>query len=59
MMLEGAARSVALFWKDNGLNESADADDIRTNTRILNGGYNGLIDRTARLVEAKRGLGIA
>lgn len=56
---EGAARSAGLFWRDNNLNFSADADNIKLNTRVINGGYNGLLDRTQRLVEAKRGLGIA
>jgi putative chitinase len=55
---EGASRSAGLFWRDNNLSESADRDDIRTHTRILNGGYNGLNDRIQRLAEAKKGLGI-
>lgn len=55
---EGASRSAGLFWKDNRLNESADRDDLRTNTRIINGGHNGLADRMDRLLDAKRGLGI-
>lgn len=58
MTPEGASRSAGLFWQDNRCNESADRDDLRTNTRIVNGGYNGLADRTDRLAEAKRGLGI-
>ena len=53
-----AARSAGWFWATHNLNASADANDLRTNTRIINGGYNGLIDRGQRLVEAKRGLGI-
>jgi putative chitinase len=53
---EGAALSAGLFWKDNNLNKSADADDIRTNTRIINGGFNGLHDRIERLNDAKQGL---
>lgn len=54
----GAARSAGLFWRDNNLNASADADDIHKNTRILNGGQNGILDRIQRLVETKRGLGV-
>lgn len=56
---ENAARSAGWFWATHNLNASADANDIRTNTRIINGGANGLLDRTQRLVEAKRGLGLA
>ena len=50
---EGAARSAGLFWRDNNCNVSADADNIRANTRIVNGGYNGLSERVLRLGEAK------
>lgn len=55
---EGAARSAGLFWRDNNLNASADANDIKANTRIINGGLNGLAERIARLAEAKRGAGL-
>jgi putative chitinase len=55
---QNAARSAGWFWAVHNLNASADANDIRTNTRIINGGYTGLLDRTQRLIEAKRGLGI-
>jgi len=41
------------FWTRHGLNASADADDIRTLTKVINGGYNGLADRQARLGRAK------
>lgn len=47
-----AAFTAALFWKDHQLNHYADADDIKTITHRINGGYNGLSDR-------KRYLGIA
>ena len=57
-MPEGAARSAGLFWHDNNLNVSADADDIHKNTRVINGGTNGILDRIQRLVETKRGLGV-
>lgn len=43
----GASRSAAWFWWSRKLNRSADAGDIKTNTRIINGGYNGLDDRIA------------
>ena len=54
----GASRSAGWFWATHNMNESADANDLRKNTLILNGGYNGLIDRGQRLTDAKRGLGL-
>lgn len=56
---EAASRSAAWFWQTHNLNASADADDIRTSTRIINGGFNGLLDRQQRLAEAKRGMGVS
>ena len=47
---EGAAKSAALFWRQKGLNGLADADDIVTITKRINGGTVGLSDRQA-LVE--------
>lgn len=38
--------SAGWFWSTNGLNKLADADDIRSVTKRINGGYNGLEDRT-------------
>lgn len=55
---DNAARSAGWFWATHNLNASADANDIRANTRIINGGYNGLNDRMERLADAKKGLGI-
>lgn len=43
---EGAARSAAWFWDINNLNKFADAKDIKGSTKAINGGYNGLVDRT-------------
>lgn len=48
-----AALSAAAWWKNNGLNEIADADDVSRITRIINGGLNGLDDRRTRLTKAK------
>jgi putative chitinase len=42
---EGAARSAAWFWHSRGLNKSANAGDIKSNTRIINGGLKGYDDR--------------
>jgi putative chitinase len=41
------------FWKVKGLNALADKDDIVGITRRVNGGSNGLTDRTAKLAQIK------
>lgn len=48
-----AAESAAAWWKNHGLNEIADSDDVTRITRIINGGTNGLDDRKSRLSKAK------
>ncbi|WP_448309678.1 glycoside hydrolase family 19 protein [Pantoea sp. PGP6] len=48
-----AALSAAAWWKNHGLNELADSDDVSRITRIINGGTNGLEDRKSRLIKAK------
>ncbi|MDU4288349.1 glycoside hydrolase family 19 protein [Mixta calida] len=48
-----AAESAAAWWKNHGLNELADSDDVTRITRIINGGTNGLDDRKSRLTKAK------
>lgn len=48
-----AAMSAAALWKNNGLNELADSDDVIRITRIINGGTNGLDDRKSRLSKSK------
>jgi putative chitinase len=45
------------YWDDNGLNELADKDDINLITRRINGGFNGLDDRKAKLNTMKNMLG--
>ncbi|TAN58604.1 MAG: glycoside hydrolase family 19 protein [Magnetospirillum sp.] len=47
-----AARSAAWFWHRNGLNRPADARDIETITRRINGGLTGLEDRKAHYARA-------
>lgn len=42
---EGAAQSACWFWETNNLNKLADAGDIVTMTRRINGGTIGLADR--------------
>jgi putative chitinase len=41
------------YWTVKGLNALADADDILTITKKINGGTNGLDDRKRRLIEVK------
>ncbi|MGY3115194.1 putative chitinase [Pantoea eucalypti] len=48
-----AAMSAAAWWKNHGLNELADSDDVLRITRIINGGTNGLDDRKSRLSKTK------
>ncbi|KAF0224634.1 MAG: hypothetical protein FD176_816 [Rhodospirillaceae bacterium] len=47
-----AARSAGWFWHRNGLNRPADARDIETITRRINGGLTGLEDRKAHYARA-------
>lgn len=53
-----AAKIACRFWIKNNLNELADKDDIRTITRKINGGFNGLDHRTELLNKAKKAIGI-
>ncbi|HXI97353.1 MAG TPA: glycoside hydrolase family 19 protein [Gemmatimonadaceae bacterium] len=45
------------FWTQKGLNALADIDDVRGITKRVNGGFNGLALRTARLNRAKYWMG--
>ncbi|HEV2764532.1 MAG TPA: glycoside hydrolase family 19 protein [Pyrinomonadaceae bacterium] len=49
-----AFRIAAAFWKSRGCNEAADRDDIRTVTRLINGGTVGLAERTQLYNRAKQ-----
>lgn len=51
-----AALAAGWYWRKNGLNEFADADDIERVTRRINGGVHGLDDRKARYAQAVRAL---
>ena len=44
-----AAMSAGWFWNKKGLNALADADDIGTMTKRINGGNIGIEDRKAKI----------
>ena len=54
---EGAVQSACWFWETNNLNQFADADDIKTMTRRINGGFIGLEDREKHYEHAKHVFG--
>jgi len=41
------------YWRDRGLDAAADADDVARVTKLINGGSNGLAERTRLLALAK------
>jgi len=45
---ELAVQSAGWFWSTNNLNRLADTGDVRVVTKRINGGYNGLTDRSAK-----------
>ena len=54
---DGAVHSACWFWATNNLNQFADTGDIRTMTRRINGGLNGLEDREQHYAHACHVLG--
>jgi putative chitinase len=54
---EGAAQSACWFWETNNLNKLADAGDIETMTKRINGGTIGLEDRKKHYAHALHVLG--
>jgi putative chitinase len=54
---EGAAQSACWFWETNNLNRWADASDILTLTKKINGGTIGLEDRKKHYEHALHVLG--
>ena len=52
-----AALSAGWFWNKKGLNSLADANDIETMTKRINGGLIGLDDRKAKIAKALSVLG--
>lgn len=55
---EGAVQSACFFWENNNLNVEADAGDIKTMTKKINGGYIGLEDRIKHFEHACHVLGV-
>jgi len=51
---EISVRTAMEYWKTRGLNAFADANDIFTITRRINGGTNGLDDRRSYLAKIQR-----
>lgn len=49
-----ALASALWYWKSRNLNRYADSDDIRGMTKAVNGGYNGLDERTHYYLVAKK-----
>jgi putative chitinase len=54
---EGAVQSACWFWETNNLNQWADAGDILTLTKRINGGVIGLEDRQKHYAHALHVLG--
>lgn len=50
----GAYKSAMWYWWKNRCNTLADKDDVRGVTKKVNGGYNGLADRTEYLRKFKK-----
>ena len=54
---EWAVKSSMWFWDVYDLNSYADDDDLKGQTRVINGGYNGYEDRKRLYVDALTMLG--
>lgn len=50
----GAVETALWFWTINNLNSYADKDDLKGQTYIINGGYNGLEERLKYYATAKQ-----
>jgi putative chitinase len=55
---EGAVQSACFFWETTKLNTEADAGDIKTMTRKINGGFIGLEDRIKHYEHALHVFGV-
>lgn len=51
-------RVAALYWKRRGLNPLADREDLREITRRINGGFNGMAERTRYYGLARAAFGL-
>lgn len=54
---EASVKAACWFWNKNNLNNFADNDDVKSITKRINGGFNGLEDRSSILKRAKEILG--
>jgi putative chitinase len=55
---EGAVQSACYYWENTKLNVEADAGDIKTMTRKINGGFIGLEDRIKHYEHALHVFGV-
>jgi putative chitinase len=58
-MPKWAALSAGWYWDSRALNKHADAEDLKTITKKINGGYNGYLDRIKHWLRARKALGLA
>lgn len=58
LLEQDPAASAGWYWHSRKINRHADNDGLKAVTRAINGGLNGLHDRQARLVIAKRAMGL-
>ena len=56
---QNGCRAAGWFWRRAGLNELADGLKFGAITKKINGGYNGLDDRIAHWLRARRELGLS
>ncbi len=54
---EGASQSACWFWEVKGLNKHADNRDLKTMTKIINGGFKGMDDRELQYARIRRIVG--
>jgi putative chitinase len=53
-----AIESAAWFWNENNLSKPADAEDFKTITKKINGGYNGYADRVKYWLKSRKAMGL-
>lgn len=59
LSIEGAVQSACWFWQTHGCNVYADRGDVKGCTKAINGGLNGLEDRTVRYAKTEEVLHVA